>query len=479
MAKLENVKVIDMVNGEVTKIAYDGDEYTKVEGDGKAGDIGLRIKNDASWARIGEYFKVHVDYLTLEYRDNDGDTTEVNPLQWAFFRKVSAPTLTERMDSVEQRVSALEGEKDAKQAEQGAPQAEARYVRVTDRAPKAGDFVKFVEAMEDYLTEKEYYEIDRIDSFGDPQITDDDGDPHDTSGYGYEVYEWVSKAQVIEGTPKVGDKIRIVDVHPLSVRYYDKGDIFTVSRVHPKTSSHRLYVKVKETNENIFREEFEIIERPESNPAKLQVGDYAKVIGNGNKGPANPHDFNYGDIVKLTEYSATKADNGPVFIAEKVGKSGVVYAIATVDVAPATDEEVAEAKRKLNPDLAPGTLVRGNVSGIVELDGRYPINDGPYGKAYNIVGKSSWIGDEQFTVLTDEEAEEHKEIARRAKIDRKPNEIKNGDIVRVTSDVDGHPVGTIGERVNGDMVEANGKRYYHTKGIELVTPVEHRFDKQQ
>lgn len=31
MAKLTNVKTLDMMNGEITKVAYDGAEYAKVE----------------------------------------------------------------------------------------------------------------------------------------------------------------------------------------------------------------------------------------------------------------------------------------------------------------------------------------------------------------------------------------------------------------------------------------------------------------
>lgn len=403
MAKLNGVQVIDMVNGEVTKIAYEEAEYAKVEGEAQVGDIALYKGTHIPHATSGAYYRVieGTYYPKSIFTDDGGQNYSIIDHS-VIFRKVSAPDLTERMDSVEQRVSALEG---VAQGEGNTTESEgssAKYVKVTDRAPKAGDFVKFDEDPADYLTEKEYYEIDRIDTFGDPQITDDDGDPHDTSGYDYEVYEL---AQMIEGEPKVGDKIRIVDVHHLSVGDYVKGDIFTVSRVHPKTFLHRLYVEVKETNENIFREEFEIIERPGCNPEST--------------------------------------------------------------------------KRKLNSDLAPGTLVRGNVSGIVELDGRCPINDGPYGKAYNIVGKSLWIGDEQFTVLTDEEAAEYKEIARWAKIDRKPNDYKKGDIVRYKDD--GEMCEVIGVKADG---KARVKTVRHgicseKDDIELITPVEHRFDKQQ
>lgn len=47
MAKLEGVKTLDMVNGEITKVAYNGAEYERVEGDAQEGD--LVLITDGSW----------------------------------------------------------------------------------------------------------------------------------------------------------------------------------------------------------------------------------------------------------------------------------------------------------------------------------------------------------------------------------------------------------------------------------------------
>lgn len=63
MAALKGVKTLDMSGGEITKVAYEGAEYERVEGDAKVGDLVLCA--DASWcdATIGEF------YLTVDISD--------------------------------------------------------------------------------------------------------------------------------------------------------------------------------------------------------------------------------------------------------------------------------------------------------------------------------------------------------------------------------------------------------------------------
>lgn len=63
MAALKGVKTIDMKDGEITKVAYEGSEYERVEGDAKVGDLVLCA--DGSWcdATIGQF------YLTVDISD--------------------------------------------------------------------------------------------------------------------------------------------------------------------------------------------------------------------------------------------------------------------------------------------------------------------------------------------------------------------------------------------------------------------------
>src|SRR5690554_3646001 len=60
MPRLEGVKVLDMKDGEVTRIEYEGEVYTKIDGgrwEFREGDIALN-KIDAPDANAGNYYKV-------------------------------------------------------------------------------------------------------------------------------------------------------------------------------------------------------------------------------------------------------------------------------------------------------------------------------------------------------------------------------------------------------------------------------------
>ena len=184
MAKLTGVKTIDMVNGEITKVEYNGEHYVKVEGSAEHGDLGLRIKDNCSYAKVGEFYPITEGKRFL---DDDGYNPYFGEGKFIFFRKQSAPTLTDRVASLEQRVDSLEGK------------AQETYRLVTDRKPKVGDFVKINRTSgdnyDDVITKGKYYEIMRVDACDDPHIIDDDGDEYDTVGDEFEVYEKVSATQ--------------------------------------------------------------------------------------------------------------------------------------------------------------------------------------------------------------------------------------------------------------------------------------------
>lgn len=90
----------------------------------------------------------------------------------------------------------------------------------------------------------------------------------------------------------------------------------------------------------------------------------------------------------------------------------------------------------------------------------------------------------QLVKAAEEEVAEAKETERWAKIGRKPGEYKEGDIVRVVESTGMLPVGTIGEigcsdgdiyRVN--TVDIDYGNWHLPERIELITPVEARFDR--
>ncbi|MCY9052498.1 hypothetical protein MOE90_02170 [Bacillus spizizenii] len=212
MAKLEGVKTLDMVNGEITKVAYGGAEYERVEGEAQKGDIVL-VKEAWGAQNVGEFFVV--TYTRSGTFDQivgmDGNTCGASSYKHCLkiFRKIAAGT----NPSVEERVTKAEGEIESLKSDVAALKGEAEYKRIGKSEARVGDYVKFDDPPS-YLTDKEYYAIVRLDHCGDPQVIDDDGDEFDTVGSDFEVYRKVSAVSV-EVEPKaerlkVGDYAKVV-----------------------------------------------------------------------------------------------------------------------------------------------------------------------------------------------------------------------------------------------------------------------------
>jgi hypothetical protein len=148
-------------------------------------------------------------------------------------------------------------------------------------------------------------------------------------------------------------------------------------------------------------------------PEPLKVGDYAKVIS---VSPAMLG-FSVGEIVKVLRIEDSGKYKTHIQVADKIG-----FGDNGVHIVRATDEEVAEAKRKLA----------------------------------------------------------EAEVEKWAKIGRKPNEFKKGDIVKCVDSCNGHPIGTIGEVAKAsnvyEFVYVNANGIYKVHTVELIAPVESRFD---
>ncbi|MFD3198885.1 hypothetical protein [Bacillus sp. LR_5] len=421
MAKLEGVKTLDMVNGEITKVAYGGAEYVKTDSPVQEGDLFLLTEGHKIISgEAGEF------YLTEKYRDDDiiiptrylGNATATQrDGKGIAFRKVAAAT----NPSVEERVAKAEGEIESLKSDVAALRGEAEYERIAKSEAQVGDFVKFDDPPS-YLTDKEYYEIKEFDD-GDPVIIDDDCDEYDTYTDKFEVYRKVSAASV-EAEPK---------------------------------------------------------------PERLKVGDYAKVVD-----ATDYHSFRDGDIVEIVEDPFT----GPINECARKITGGVTQYVPKRQLVRATDEEVAEAK----DEVARAKFKKGDKVRLKSGGEKFPLSGFSDGGVYTVMyndfnhslGKRIRIADgtegfgyatpDQLEMLSEEEAAEHKKWA---EIGREVGEFKEGDIVRVidsgSSMLHKGDIGPISE-IEGSCAKVaarnlTGPSWLGLSRIELITPVEARFDR--
>jgi ribosomal protein L19 len=115
MAKLENVKILDMVNGEPTRVEYNGAVYVKTEDDAEAGDLVRVIDEDGiGYVTQGGFYETYMDGVDLVFVDDDGDERDYDfyDTELETFRKVSETKviadLAERLAELERRLEALE-----------------------------------------------------------------------------------------------------------------------------------------------------------------------------------------------------------------------------------------------------------------------------------------------------------------------------------------------------------------------------------
>jgi hypothetical protein len=143
MAKLENVKILDMVNGEPTRVEYNGAVYEKTTDKAKIGDL-VRVI-DAEYivdVTQGEFYETYnddeIDGPAFVDDDDDVRSYEANDHALETFRKVSETKaivdLTERLTELERRLEALEGRASAKESEL-----------------KVGDYAKIIDASKGHL----------------------------------------------------------------------------------------------------------------------------------------------------------------------------------------------------------------------------------------------------------------------------------------------------------------------------------------
>lgn len=375
--------------------------------------------------------------------------------------------------------------------------------RKVDRKAQAGDIVRIL---------RDGFDINYGDFFVlDDQLhfLDNAGDHRDIMHRlfedKYEVYELVKEQyREVKRPAKVGERIRIVAPFMTGGRY-DRGSEFTVRSVD-RDGSHDVRVGGDGVSRPFFiaYKEYVVLEPVETTqPERLQVGDYAKVIDN-----RNGHSAKVGDIVKITRddrsglpFQCVRAD-GTELRADWFAPSELVRA---------TDEEVAAAKDPRN-QFAKGDKVR-----LINGGGEFPLLGFTNGEVYEVKtpkyddhscapvvqitgGKSGRgigyakadqlekVSAEQLAEIERKKAEEA-ERAKWAAIGRKVNEYKRGDIVSFTRNdgkagigaVEDVADGAIGVRRTHGAFEGGGdyRGVYYDAGdsVTLIVPVEQRFDR--
>ncbi|TXK69925.1 hypothetical protein [Bacillus amyloliquefaciens] len=422
MAKLNGVKTLDMVNGEITKVSYGGAEYVKAEGLPKMGDLVLADKGGYD-ITYGAFYKItedadHAD--DVRFLDDVDDERFRDDDDYVLFCKVSAST----DPSLEERVSSAEGEIESLKSDVAKLKGEAGYVRIDADEANVGDYVKFDDPP-DYLTDEEYYEIVRFDSYRDPWITDDDGDEYDASNRDFVFYRKVS-AVTAEAEPKP-ERLKVGD-----------------------------YAKV-------VREEFGHL---------FDTDDIIELIGAGNNPNFIARSLLDGEVwyvaasevVRATDEEVAEAKDAVARAKFKRGdKVRLLSGGGDYPLSGFTDGNIYEVSDNAYNHRR-GTLIR--------IEG---------GDCFR---GSGFAAPDQLEILSEEEVAEIErkqvEEAKWAKIGRKVGEYKKGDIARV---VDNQCAGRV---ANGDIIEvlkqASGGSIVDTVHgyflkVELITPVEARFDR--
>lgn len=483
MAKLTNVKTVDMVNGEITKVAYDGAEYAKVDGSAKIGDLVLCL-NNTPFFTVGEFYFAWDLYEGGEPRmeDDAGGNYHMRPNCRALFRKISAPTLEERVSSLESDVAAL---KSSSSSLKGAKanetiEFEGATYRKVDREAREGDVVILRKNTSNCAhNNKPYLVIEVIK--GKPKFYEGNRVSVYSVTYGrtretVDVYEPIEQTEYI---PQEGDIVVIIKSEHGSRN--SVGDIGKVSNVSPVNFAvdvpHKPEAPLVNGNKHVAHEvrkatpvEVEAYEKA-AHKASFAVGDYVKVT----------NDF-CDEVVSVGDICEIVHDDGSYlpFKLKRLtdGKiSGYMYAHGLVK---ATDAEIAKATA---PKLKAGDFVKitSGTPSIIEGEIYEVLRDDE--NELHIIdkdGDSRWfplaLGRAKYEIVD-------AETAKWAKLGRKVNEVKVGDLVEITDKCGAANVGEI-VKVKRAVEQGDGgtRIYYdhhkqndytaHEGSYKLVAPVE-------
>lgn len=453
-----------MAGGEITKISYEGEEYAKVAGEAKEGDVLLRVSSTLpGQVTVGEYYpalsrKAHSSSRT-RYIDEDGDKVSAISDLFEVFRKINASqsdgcALSEKVGELDKRVTALESGEDI-----------PKY-KTERRAAKVGERILITDATQ----------TDGLYANGDvlTVIHDDAGFREGTIlSRGIEQLIYVCEYEVIvEETTneplKVGDYAVVssrgskLDGQVVEVRKED-AIAFDFRCYNLRGSYNELYdahelrkatpAEVAKAKASAIKEGDIVVITANTNHSRNKVGDIGKV------GPI--YSFDGGANVDVPSRPDSTFSNGNFTNMDEMR-------LATAQERAQYEREFAAANK---PKLKAGDYVKfAHDSRDVTAGKAYEVREDSDGDLYFIDDDS----DRRYTALKYNEC---------VKVEEPARTFKKGDIVRLKVSSGADEAGTVVEvLMDGGYgyrrLGRGGDRYGgKPEWYELVAPVESRADR--
>jgi uncharacterized protein (UPF0179 family) len=348
------------------------------------------------------------------------------------------------------------------------------YVKSDEKAA-VGDIVRHDDSGYSFLPKGTFYEVVKIDTDGEPQIIDEEGDDIDVDE-DFTLYKRVEASSVSpvkfeeRASAAVGDKIRVVNALG-TLGKYENGDEFIAKSVRSDGA-----VSVSEHDRPIALNEYEIIPQPQPTytevKRKANVGERIRIVDirdhsvygmykNGDEFIVAGIEYSCGDV-KVEAVICDRNPTGIIFIRE--------YVVL---------EPVTSAKQATTP--VDSRLKVGEYAKVIGGD-NYQTKIGDIVVIRSI--DTDGTGDYRVNDLDGEELRGHKKARNVIRAtdgevaEAKRKNVKVGDYVKLTEYQSGAPAGTSVKVVavsdGGRMVTYEWDRHSRllSTKFEPITPVE-------